>query len=238
MSKDKSASGELFRRWNLYESIILENWMRHREISSAIQNTLADLHGPIRVLDLGCGDGWMAARCLTATQVTRYVGVDLSDAALQILASCGGMGIRPQEMQLDLMCEDMSSAAARLASQSFEVVLASYAIHHLLSPSKQRLLEDISRLLEMGGIFLWTDLACGFDESPGDYLQRLTHHIDIHWTNLPPVERHSAIEHILKCDYPEQPDWMHATAAQSGLSLRACLFQDEFFGCWSYVKQA
>ena len=54
----------IFERWTLYEKVIRSNYMRHQEMIRVIQQAVRQIDQPLRVLDLGCGDGWMASQGL------------------------------------------------------------------------------------------------------------------------------------------------------------------------------
>jgi SAM-dependent methyltransferase len=75
----------LFRDWDLYARIVHHNWMRHREVSDCVAERLAPLDRPLRVLDLGCGDGQLSRRGLRSSWLAAYTGVDLSAGALETL---------------------------------------------------------------------------------------------------------------------------------------------------------
>lgn len=49
---------ELFEQWELYDAIIQHDYMRHQSLSEAIAATCASQWSG--VLDLGCGDDWLA----------------------------------------------------------------------------------------------------------------------------------------------------------------------------------
>ncbi|MEE2938192.1 MAG: class I SAM-dependent methyltransferase [Planctomycetota bacterium] len=76
---------EIFKTWDIYERIIHGNWMCHRELRSAIQETLDTGFRAIKVLDVASGDGRMAYAGLETAAVAKYVALDLSQPALESL---------------------------------------------------------------------------------------------------------------------------------------------------------
>ena len=74
---------EIFQQWDMYDRIVHGNWMRHRELWAAINQTIADHGHAIKVLDVGSGDGAMAFGGLSDQQLESYVALDLSKDALQ-----------------------------------------------------------------------------------------------------------------------------------------------------------
>ncbi len=60
---------EIFQQWDMYDRIVHGNWMRHRELWTAIDQTIADHGHAIKVLDVGSGDGAMAFGGLSDQQL-------------------------------------------------------------------------------------------------------------------------------------------------------------------------
>ncbi|QOV90268.1 class I SAM-dependent methyltransferase [Humisphaera borealis] len=228
-------SEALFREWDLYDRIVHDNWMAHREISAAIRSSIGRMEGPLKVLDLGSGDGEMAARSLSGSEISRYVAVDLSESALERLERRPHFGTQ-QACNRQIICRDMAAVVRDLDEASFDLVLASYSLHHFPTDQKGPLLDRIARLLRAGGCFIWTDSARHAGEALDDYLQRLTTALDSQWVSIPLADRRAAIEHVLTCDFPEQPRWMHEQLAMRGLNLAEEAYRDALFGTWIYVK--
>ena len=77
------------------------------------------------IVDLGCGDGWLAAHAFGDADVQKYVGVDGSEASVELarvrLANWGDRA----ELVTGELAERVGDAGA-----IGQVVLASYSIHH------------------------------------------------------------------------------------------------------------
>ena len=237
---DEQDSHALFREWDLYDRVVHDNWMAHREISAAIRANL-EFDGAIDVLDLGSGDGEMAARALTACEVERYVAVDLSESALQRLERRPVVGkprlFGPRQPPSKMtICRDMAAVVQVMPSDGFDLILASYSLHHFPADRKGPLLDNVVRILRRGGTFVWTDVVCREGEERDDYLRRLTTHIDSRWISFPPADRQAAIEHILSSDFPEQASWMHEQLKRRGLARVEEVFRDDHFGAWVYSR--
>jgi ubiquinone/menaquinone biosynthesis C-methylase UbiE len=229
---------DLFREWDLYAHVVESNWMRHRELEAGLRAELAFSRGNrvLRVLDLGCGDGWVAHKVLSEFEIARYVGVDLSESALSRHARRGSLGRHPRPVEKELMLCDMIDAIERIDDQSFDLILASYSLHHLVAGQKQSMLDQIARVVVSAGEFFWTDVVRKETEERDDYLRRLSLEIAHGWDSISQAERDATINHIWKSDYPERESWMRDQAAARGLSMTRELFRDSFHGSWRFEK--
>lgn len=194
-------SVEIFNSWDLYDNIVRNNWMRHEQMAQFIRDAAAG--AKLSVLDLGCGDGAMARNGLSVCQVAKYVGVDLSQDALEHLQRSQGLGSAPEVIRGDL-----AESIAGLASESFDLVLASYSLHHFQRAQKESILRQIRRVLRATGKFLWIDIACMEDEDRDGYVARIEGEIRTAWVPMPQKHCEDAIEHIRNHDFPERQSWM------------------------------
>jgi len=206
-------SVEIFNSWDLYKNIVLNNWMRHEQMAQFIHKSSTGLQ--LKVLDLGCGDGQMARQGLCDCQIEKYVGIDLSQDALDHLKRAGGLGPNPQTV-----LGDIQESIQQLPDQSFDLVLASYSLHHFQSDQKLVVLKEIRRILSPKGLFLWIDIACLEEEDRSGYLSRIEHEIESKWILMPPKHREDAIEHIFHHDFPEKQSWMIQAWEKSSETLR------------------
>ena len=118
----------------------------HREVGeSLLLERLPE--GPIRVLDLGCGDGHLLSLVLATRPSVTGMAVDVSPAMLE----------RARERfasvsEIDVVEHDL---ALPLPSGwgSFDAIVSSFAIHHLSHERKRDLYGDVFERLRPGGIF-------------------------------------------------------------------------------------
>jgi tRNA (cmo5U34)-methyltransferase len=109
---------------------------------------------PIRkFLDLGCGDGILAAAILAQYPSASGVLLDFSRPMLEIAQE----KLAPFVQNLQFALADFGepgwpAAIAELAP--FEVIVSGYAIHHQPDSRKQRLYAEIHELLTPGGLFV------------------------------------------------------------------------------------
>ena len=126
----------LFRsNWSLYDAITENNYMSHREIYALVGRELAASHpyGGAAILDLGCGNARFLAPYLRAARPRRYLGVDLSAAALE--EACGYLdGIPDVELRLNDMLQ-----TTQTLEEKFDFIFSGFAVHHLAAAGKQAL---------------------------------------------------------------------------------------------------
>jgi SAM-dependent methyltransferase len=99
-----------------------------------------------RILDLGSGHGRLLNLVLAACPAARGVALDFSPPMLERLREQFGTGGRVQVVEHDL-------EVPLRAPGTFDVVVSSFAIHHLPHPRKRALYGEIWGLLEPGGVF-------------------------------------------------------------------------------------
>ncbi len=234
-----SQSGELFQAWDLYESIIHFNWMCHVELGAFLAEVAGKLsqvkanrgEGGLRVLDLGCGDGAMAARGLSNCLVDLYVGVDLSQDALSKLMLRDGLGEDRR-----VVCGDIRDSVRDLEGGAFDLVISSFSLHHFSSMEKKTILGSISRSLSPVGRFVWIDVYRGEGEAREGYIDRIAEEIRNHWHQMPVANREASVEHIRECDFPESPSWMLAAWAATGAPNAPVEdgYRNAFYGSWAF----
>jgi ubiquinone/menaquinone biosynthesis C-methylase UbiE len=117
----------------------------HRnEGESALQEFIPA--GTKRILDLGTGDGRLLALVRQRHPETEAVAVDFSpamlDAARQRFAADARVRVLDHNMDIPLP-----------ALGTFDAVISSFAIHHLVDERKRALYQEIFRLLNRDGVF-------------------------------------------------------------------------------------
>ena len=224
----------LFDEWSLYSSIIANNYMRNRDLSTVIREFLAERNHSCRVVDLGCGDGWMAPRVPPGTRVPRYVGIDTSaDAIARVRAARQQAWTRTASDGSPL--RRCAHRATRVAWRGVRSGVEQLCLHHLSQAQKQDVLRQIRRVLTPDGSFIWTDLARHSQQTRDTYLKSLVDDMHQNRPTLRSEEIEDAVAHILSSDYPEEEQWMHDTASECGLALARTLLRDEFYGSWAFV---
>ena len=105
---------------------------------------------PLRIVDLGCGDGVVARTLLAAYPTASAVLIDHSlpmlDRAVTAMAGHAGVDIVHHDLADDI--RDVPGV------RGVDVIASAYAIHHLPSERKQALYAEIFEALAPGGVFV------------------------------------------------------------------------------------
>lgn len=199
-----------FQTWKLYQSIIQNNGMEHREIGEALRCVFEVLPQGFSVLDLGCGDSSMAMQSLDGLSVSSYTGVDLTAPALDI-ARANFHG----SYSATWVHANMVDFVANV-DQQFDVIMTSFAMHHLPAVTKQAWLADIAKHLNPMGQLVLIDTCCpagmSRDETVQSYLDLIAD-----WP-LSDADKSAIAAHMWSSDYPESEAFMAGAFAAAGLS--------------------
>jgi tRNA (cmo5U34)-methyltransferase len=99
-----------------------------------------------RILDLGSGAGRLLGLVKVAHPNASFVAVDFSPTMLENLRRNF-----ESDQRVKIVAHDLSEPLPDLGS--FDAVVSSFAIHHLVHERKRTLYEEVFRLLTPGGIF-------------------------------------------------------------------------------------
>jgi tRNA (cmo5U34)-methyltransferase len=121
-----------------------------------------------RVLDLGCGDGRLAALVLEARpDATEAVGVDSSAPMLDLARERFG-----DDARVRLVEHDLTDPLPDLGL--FDVVVSGFAIHHLPHDRKRSFLTEVAGILRPGGRFANLEVVqCATEELQAEFYRRI-----------------------------------------------------------------
>lgn len=153
----------LERQWNKRTS----GWHSHVTSAPAFAKVLASLLDAAQprpsdvCVDLGAGTGFVALAL--APRVASVLAVDIAPAMAEDLSQ------RAREAGLrnvsTVVC-DLSDL--RLPEASADLIVSSYALHHLLTPDKRALVTQAARWLRPGGRLVIADMMFGHGGSDRD----------------------------------------------------------------------
>lgn len=144
--------------------------LRHKMIEIILDLLPFDQEATLKVMDLGAGTGIFSARVLARFPNSTVTAIDGAEAMIDIAAErLGALADR-----LDWVIADFRRLPAEiLTADSYDLVISSYALHHLNADEKLALLKQVVKALKPGGWFLNADIAIAADESIEQRLQQL-----------------------------------------------------------------
>lgn len=230
-------SQDFYTTWKMsevYQKVLLGNYMRHRELSQNLLQCFIDDYTPsTRILELGCSDIQMVVYGCSHLQNVDYVGIDTSSPSL-----CLAEGeLRKQGWNFDLIYADFSQEL-KMMTGKFDVILAGFSLHHLSDVQKPKVLREVYRLLNPGGRFIVYDELTEEGEEREAYLNRLIKTVHRDWDTLS-EEQHTFIkEHITLHDKPIDFEAWRTIAELVGFrDINLCYRDsDGFFGLFEFKK--
>ena len=104
---------------------------------------------PLRVLDVGCGNGRWGRFLAERAPGLRYTGLDASPELLELAARTGSLGRDPEFLRVDLVEDDLAGA---LGDRRFDWIACFGVLHHLPGRERRRaLLAELLARLAPGG---------------------------------------------------------------------------------------
>lgn len=134
-----------------YYGVHASTWeeLRQTYYRDEIAEALLARAAPGRLLDVGCGPGFVLVKAKADPRFTKVTGVDFSDSMLRLLRAKFENGHK-----LDLRLAD----AAKLPFQpgSYDTVVANMTLHHLAEPWTG--IAEMARVAKPGGRVVFSDL--------------------------------------------------------------------------------
>lgn len=220
---------DFFDGWATYEAILDRGAMHHAGFFAAAGAALARDLGSraLTVLDLGCGSARHAVGLLRGQTVAAYIGYDLAEAAVAVArANLGAAGI-PAELH----AEDLRAGLAGPPA-SVDLILCSYALHHLGTEEKGAALAGARRRLRAGGRMLLIDLAREAGETRAHTTEAYAGWVERDWTFLSAAARAGVRTHILAHDFPEDDEAVRRLAGEAGWAEPELLARERWHRAW------
>ncbi|WP_117170081.1 class I SAM-dependent methyltransferase [Paraliobacillus sediminis] len=106
---------------------------------------------PKKIIDLGCGNGFLAEILLKTYPDAHALLLDHSEPMIQAATK----HMSPYSDRCDIIHADLSNSIKKFATpNSIDCIVSGFAIHHLPHERKQELYREIYNLLTDGGIFI------------------------------------------------------------------------------------
>lgn len=110
---------------------------------------------PVRILDLGCGDGILGRLLMDEYPASQMIFADFSEPMLDKLRSRTGTNSRAEVINADFSTPAWTKAVE--SENAFDIIVSGFAIHHQPDTRKKALYAEVHELLDAGGVFLNLD---------------------------------------------------------------------------------
>ncbi|WP_311134347.1 class I SAM-dependent methyltransferase [Synechococcus sp. CS-1332] len=183
--------------------------MEHGALTAALADTVEAWRAqrgpaapPPHAVDLGCGDLSLLPPLLRRLPLASFTGLDLNGAVLPLAAEALGPVPYPcRFLEGDLL----AWAEAEPEGPPVDLILSSFAVHHLQEEGKRRFLRGCRRRIAPDGLLLWADVFRAPGESRDTYVGRYSARVH-GWSPLEPQRQQEVIAHLSQWDHPADPE--------------------------------
>ena len=228
------------KKQETYRIVTEKNHLRHHDIVREVKRYLSRKldQKTVSVLDLGCGDCSISAACFQKNAivphddplpiVSRFVGVDLARKPLEVASKSNLFSADTEAIFHEAeFFEYMDSSS----NETFDIIIAFFAIHHLETGRKLDLLQKIKSRLNPGGIFIWGDVVNNVaGRSREDMMKDWEpFFLETGFNGLNEEQRHEIWGHASTYDLPEDFPTMNKLFHDSQFKDVQCLYKDDFY---------
>ena len=213
----------LFDEWHAYQKLLDHDYMYHVAFFSHLKQEIQlRFNEPVAILDLGCGDGSPIRPLLEDLDVSRYCGIDQSETALsKAQANLASLDTSCRLVPGDLL------ETLRTLSGSFDVIVASFSLHHLkTAEAKKQVLGECRRVLKPTGLVAIIDVFHAEDETRDEYVHRWAKFAKKSYLALDDAEIATLVDHVYANDFPETLSTYRSICAAEGFGEFKILMQD------------
>ena len=208
---DASAQAVFHQQWQIYRTMVDHNYLFHREVYGWLHRILVDeARQPFRFVDVGCGDAAEIVGALSGTRITRYHGIDLSRAALDLAEQA----LAALDCHATLEQRDFVEALGEGAEPT-DIVWIGLSLHHLLTPAKLAVMRAIRGIVGERGLLLIYEPASPDGEDRAGWMRRWDQQQPA-WTAYPPAAWDTFVAHVHAADFPETVSRWHELGRDAG----------------------
>lgn len=205
--------GEVFDQLNDGYTDKIQRWVPYyKKLCTSIVDNLPTDFYPQRILDLGCGNGNISALTIQRFPDASHVLVDVSN---EMIADCKARF--PQV--INIVYQQIFFQELEFEAESFDLITAGLALHHLKGHEKQDFFKKIHLWLRPGGYFSCSDLMIDKDDEPFHSTHLAQWKKDAEAKQTSPEEWQYIMEHYDTYDYPsgidKQLTWLKAAGFEN-----------------------
>ena len=194
-----------------YEKVMAHNYMAHKEVYGLLHQVLmAEAPDRFVFLDVACSTATASAEALKGTTVSRYIGIDISQPALDV----AGQALRVLSCPITLRCQDFVEAIMAW-SEPVDVIWVGQSLHHLRIDAKRDFMRRVRMVLPPTGLFLIWEATCLEGENRDGWMERFRQQ-RAKWPMLSDEEFASFDSHHRASDYAESSATWKALGREAG----------------------
>ena len=210
---DASAQAIFHVQWRIYRKIVDCNYFFHREVYARLNQILCEeAVQPFRFLDIACGDAGSSVAALADTRIAHYHGIDQSAAALALARPALTALPCPVTLEQRDFVEALNDCPPTV-----DVAWIGLSLHHLQTPEKLDVMQDIRASLNEGGLLVIYEPTSPEGEERAEWLRRWESQQPL-WTGYTAEEWHAVSAHVHAADHPETISGWHALGRDAGFS--------------------
>lgn len=213
----------------IYRRVVDADHMSHRALFGILHDLLKSRREQFSFLDLASGDASCSIGALSATTVTNYTAVDLSEPALRIAAqNARSLAFNTQVVLRDF--QDYLDSPSRI----WDVIFIGFSYHHLIGEAKLAFARKVRLALGAGGEWIFFEPVLHREQTRAEYLERWKKSLDDDWKDFSREEKSAIWEHVSKYDFPESPARFEEMALEAGFRAFEHLYTDpyQFYGAF------
>lgn len=227
--------GEHFdKNWERYMNNVKANMLHHAEMFAKLKEVIQQhFHTtPVSLVDLGCGDSSAIAPTLAQVNIKQYIGVDMAKHLIETAAPLSMAAIDCDKI---FICDDMAAAVKHL-NAPVDVIVCSYALHHLSHPAKIEFVRSCYAALKKEGVFILIDGVLAKDQTREAWLHELGERFRLCNPDVTEEMYQLFLEHPRKDDHPEPITLFKQTATLDPWQSFDVLIDKGMFAFMVFVK--
>jgi hypothetical protein len=228
---DENALAQFQRQWATYQKLVDADVLSHRAVGEILHDALARERGAFSFLDIACGDAHFMAKTLSATKVSHYRGIDLSEPALLLARK----NLENAAFRVALDHGDYVATLEK-TPEPVDIAWCGLSIHHLQTLEKRDLLRAL-RGATRGFVMIYEPTLLD-SESRDGYLRRFADVNRDLMSMLTQEEFAQIVGHVTACDFPETSETWLSLGLDAGFSNATEIFRDPtgFYRIYRYDR--
>ena len=196
--KTRWADSEFSRKYRDEADIYMPFRRKFVEVTKSLYSFIFKKRSDIRVLDLGCGDGFFAEELINSFTPASVTLADGSPGMLQ--SARKRLEDEPAVGYIQASFQEIINSD--ILKGDFDFIYSSFAIHHLPLSDKKLLYSKCYNFLNPGGSFIHNDVIAPLSEMMGNWYLRLWRE----WIDQFPDKKASAGMEVIPEKYRASPD--------------------------------